>query len=70
MATFTETRVISQITTLPQQNAIQVQWSNIVTRDDVEISKTYERKAYSQADAEAFAAEVEGAASYMAAMGW
>ena len=70
MATFTETRVLNQVTILPQQNAVNVQWANIVTKDEVEISKTYERKAYSQDQSAEFAAEVEGAASYMAAMDW
>jgi hypothetical protein len=66
----TESRVISQITTLPQANAINVQWSNIIFRDDVEISKTYERRSYGVDQKAEFLAEVEGAEKYITAMGW
>jgi hypothetical protein len=70
MATFNETRILNQVTTLPAQGAVNVQWANIVTKDDVEISKTYERKAYSADQKAEFLAEVEGAEAYVVAMGW
>lgn len=70
MATFTESRIVSQVTILPAQNAVNVQWSNIIEKDGVEISKTFERKAYAADQKAEFLAEVDGAAAYVAAMGW
>ena len=43
---FTETKVIKQITILPQSDTVQVQWANQIKKDDVVISETFERKAY------------------------
>ena len=70
MSTFTETRVLKQVAILPTQNAANVQWANQVLRDGEVISETFERKAYTADQAAEFATEVEGAASYMAALGW
>ncbi len=66
----TEQRVLKQVSTLPQQNAINVQWADQVLRDGEVISETPHRKAYMQAQAAEFAVEVEGAAAYMTALGW
>lgn len=66
----TETRILKQVAILPAQNAVNVQWSNQVLKDGEVIAETYERKAYTAEQAAEFAAEVEGSASYMAALGW
>jgi hypothetical protein len=66
----TEQRILKQVAILPSQNAANVQWANQVLKDGVVISETYERKAYAADQAAEFASEVEGAASYMAALGW
>ena len=66
----TEQRILNQVTTLPNQSAIQVQWANQILRDEEVISQTYERKAYMQEQKDEFLAEVEGAEGYVAIMGW
>lgn len=66
----TEQRVLSQVTTLPQQNAINVQWADQILRDGEVISSTFHRKAYTADQKADFLAEVEGAAGYVAVMGW
>lgn len=66
----TEQRILKQVTTLPQQSAVNVQWANQILRDGEIISETFERKAYVQEQAAEFAVEVEGAAGYMAVLGW
>lgn len=65
-----EQRVLSQITTLPADDAINVQWLDIISRDGVEISRIPHRKAYSRDQSAAFLAEVEGAETYASALGW
>jgi hypothetical protein len=70
MSTFTEQRILKQVTTLPTQSAINVQWTNQVLKDDVVISETYERKAYTTEQKAEFESEVEGAAAYVTALGW
>jgi len=67
---YTEARVLKQVAVLPAQNAVNVQWSNLVLKDGVVISETYERCAYSASDKAKFLAEVEGGASYVAILGW
>lgn len=66
----TEKTIINQITVLPAQSAIQVQWANQVLRDDEVISETYHRKAYMKEQQAEFEAEVTGAGAYVAAVGW
>ena len=45
---FTESKIIKQITILPESGAVNVQWANQVLKDGTEvISETFERKAYS-----------------------
>lgn len=66
----TEQRVLKLVTVLAQQSAVNVQWANQILRDSEVISETYERKAYTAAQKGEFLAEVEGAASYLPALGW
>ena len=66
----TEQRIVKQITTLPSQGAINVQWSNQILRDGTLVSETYERKAYTEDQVAEFSAEVTGASNYITAMGW
>ena len=66
----TENSVIVEITALPLENNIQVKWRNTVEKDGEVLSSKDHYKLFGQADSESFATEVEGAASYMAAMGW
>lgn len=66
----TEQTILKQVTVLPVQNAINVQWANQVLRDGEVISETYHRKAYGQEQQAEFEADVEGAAAYVAAVGW
>ena len=66
----TEQTVIKQVTLLPQQNALNVQWATQILRDGEVVSETYRRKAYTQELRAEFEAEVDGAASYVTAVGW
>jgi hypothetical protein len=66
----TEEKVLSEVTLLPQANAINVRWYNIIKRDGQVISKTPHRKAYSSDQKSEFLAEVEGAAAFVTAIGW
>ena len=52
-----ETKIIKQITVLPEAGAVQVQWANQIKRGTEVISETFERKAYS-ADMTGFNKEV------------
>lgn len=67
---FTEQRILKQVAILPAQNAANVQWANQVLKDGELLTETYERKAYTAEQAAEFATEVEGATSYMTALGW
>lgn len=66
----TEQRILKQVAILPAQSAVNVQWANQILKDGELLTETYERKAYTADQAAEFAAEVEGAAGYMSAMGW
>lgn len=66
----TEQTILNQITVLPAQSAINVQWANQVLRDDKVISETYHRKAYTKEQQAEFEAEVTGAAAYVTAVKW
>lgn len=66
----TEQRILKQVTILAQQSAANVQWANQVLRDGEIIAETYERKAYTVDQSAEFLLEVEGAASYITALGW
>ena len=65
-----EQRILKQITILPAQKAVNVQWANQILRDSEVISETFERKAYTEDQAAEFVAEVPGADSYLTALGW
>ena len=66
----TEQRILKQVTTLPAQSEINVQWANKILRDGEVIGETYERKAYTADQKADFLAEVEGAEAYITALGW
>lgn len=66
----TENTIIKQVSILPGQSAINVQWANQILRDGEVISENYHRKAYTAEQRAEFEAEVEGAAAYVAAVGW
>lgn len=66
----TEKTIIKQVSVLPAQSAINVQWANQVLRDDEVISETYHRKAYTKEQQAEFEAEVTNAGAYVAAVGW
>ena len=66
----TEQRILNQVTTLPQQGAVNVQWADQILRDGEVISSTYHRKAYGELNKAEFLAEVEGAENYIGALGW
>lgn len=70
MPTFTEQRILSQVTHLPAADAVNVQWTNQVLKDGDVLSSTYERKAYTKAQKDEFLAEVDGAKLYIKAFGW
>jgi hypothetical protein len=70
MATFTEQKVLKQVTVLTEQSAANVQWANQVLKDGEVISEQFERKAYTSEQKADFLAEVEGAESYVAVLGW
>lgn len=70
MATFTEQRIIKQVTVLAEQSAVNVQWANRVLKDEEVISEQFERKAYTAEQKAEFLAEVEGAEAYVTALGW
>ena len=66
----TEQRILNQVTTLTAQGAVNVQWADQILRDGEVISQTFHRKAYTEEQKAEFLAEVEGAAAYVAALGW
>ena len=65
-----EQRILKQVTTLPNQSAVNVQWANQIIKDGAVLTETYERKAYTADQKAEFLAEVEGAENYIAALGW
>lgn len=70
MATLTEERVLGSVTVLAQQSAVNVEWWDLIKKDGEVVSKSFHNKAYTQAQAAEFINEVEGAESYIAALGW
>lgn len=65
-----EQRVLSQVTIIRPQSAINVQWSNQILRDDEIIGETYERKAYTANQRAEFELEVEDHCVDLDALGW
>ena len=66
----TESKILAAVSLNIAANTIEVRWDNIITRDDEQISRVPHRCAYGFDQKDAFLAEVEGAQSYAAAMGW
>ena len=66
----TEQRIIKQVTVIPTNNAINVQWANQILRDGEVISETNERKAYGPGQQAEFTAEVAGASDYVDLINW
>ena len=66
----TESKVLAAINLNLTAGTIEVRWDNLIERDGEIISRVPHRKAYSASQKAEFEAEVEGAASYVQAMGW
>ena len=66
----TEQRILNQVTVLPNQNALNVQWSDQILRDGEVIQQQYHRKAYGPGQQQEFLAEVEGADAYVNLIDW
>lgn len=66
----TEQKILKQVSILPAQSAVNVQWANQILRDGEVISEQFERKAYTAEQKDEFLGEVEGAAAYIEALGW
>ena len=66
----TESKVLAQVTVLPESNSVNVRWDTVVMRDEEVISRQPHRKAYAADQKAEFLAEVEGAEAYIAALGW
>lgn len=65
-----ENTILKQITVLPEQNAINVQWANQIIKDGEVIAEKLHRKAYSCEQKDAFLTEVDGATNYISILGW
>lgn len=66
----TEQTILKQVTVLPNQSAVNVQWANQILRDGELVTETYERKAYTAEQKDEFLTEVEGADGYITILGW
>lgn len=66
----TENKIISQITSLPDSSAFNVQWTNQIIKNGEIIAKTYERKSYTKEQKDEFISEVDNAQFYIQAIGW
>lgn len=66
----TEQRVLKQVTILPMESAVNVQWANQILRDGELVSEAFERKAYGPDQIGEFLAEVEGGKDYLTPLGW
>lgn len=66
----TEQRVLKQVSILPAQSAVNVQWADQILRDGEVVSESFHRKAYTAEQKEEFLAEVEGADNYIGGLGW
>lgn len=65
----TEQRIIKQVTLLPQEGAIAVQWAHQVLRDGEVITESYHRRAYSGDEKEEFLRSAEGKSAIAAVLG-
>lgn len=66
----TETKVLSQISVLPEDSTVNVKWDVVIKRGDEEVLRTPHRKAYSKDQKEEFVQEVPGASKYLDILGW
>ena len=66
----TEEKILGSINVKVAQNAIDVEWWNLIKRDGEVISKAYHNKAYGPGQQAEFEVEVEGAASYVNLINW
>ena len=65
-----ESSTIIEITTLPQESAMQVKWRNTIEKDGEVVSAKDHYKLYTSDQKADFLAEVDGAESYITALGW
>lgn len=66
----TEQRVLNQVTVLPNEATVNVQWMDQILRDGQVVASTPHRKAYTADQKDAFLVEVDGAGNYINALGW
>ena len=66
----TEQRILKQVSVLPDQSAVNVQWADQILRDGELVTETLHRCAYTQADKDRFLMEVKDAALYLPIRGW
>jgi hypothetical protein len=66
----TEERILGSVNVKVAQNAMDVEWWNLIKRDGEIISRTYHNKAYGRGQQAEFEAEVEGAAGYVGLIDW
>ena len=66
----TEQRIVNQISILPNQNAINVQWADQIVKDGEVISETFHRKTYGPGQQAEFTTEVIGASDYVGLINW
>lgn len=65
-----EQRVVNQISVLPNQNAINVQWADQIVKDGEVLTQTFHRKTYGPGQELEFTAEVSGAGDYVGLIDW
>lgn len=65
-----EQKILKSVNVLPAAQAIEVQWSNQILRNDVVISETYSRCAYGADQKEQFLSDVPNGQPYIDAVGW
>ena len=66
----TEEKILGSVNVKVAQNAIDVEWHNLIKRDGEIISRTFHNKAFGAGQREEFEAEVEGAAAYVGLIDW
>jgi hypothetical protein len=66
----TEEKILGSVNVKVAQNAIDVEWWNLINRDGEIISRTFHNKAFCAGQRAEFEAEVEGAANYVGLIDW
>ena len=66
----TENSIVTEITTLPLENIIQVKWRNTIEKDGEVISSKDHYRLFGPGQQAEFEAEVEGAAAYVGLVNW